>query len=39
MGTFGTIFDIGPLRAPILAGLLIAEFNYFYSFWMMAAVS
>ncbi|MDI6801252.1 MAG: MFS transporter [Thermodesulfovibrionales bacterium] len=38
MGTFGTIFDIGHASGPILAGLLIAQFNYLYSFWIMAAI-
>jgi DHA1 family multidrug resistance protein-like MFS transporter len=36
MGTFGTIFDIGHAAGPILAGLLIARFDYLYSFWMMS---
>jgi MFS family permease len=38
MGTFGTIFDIGHASGPILAGFLIARFDYFYSFLMMAAI-
>lgn len=38
MGTFGTIFDIGHASGPILAGLLIARFDYLYSFWIMSAV-
>jgi len=36
MGTFGTIFDIGHAAGPILAGLLIARFDYLYSFWIMS---
>ncbi|TAL24865.1 MAG: MFS transporter [Nitrospirae bacterium] len=38
MGTFGTIFDIGHASGPILAGVLIARFDYLYSFWMMSAI-
>ena len=38
MGTFGTIFDIGHASGPILAGILIAQYNYLYSFWIMSAV-
>lgn len=38
MGTFGTIFDIGHASGPILAGFLIARFDYLHSFWMMAAI-
>ncbi|MBI4844749.1 MAG: MFS transporter [Nitrospirae bacterium] len=38
MGTFGTIFDIGHAAGPILAGLLIAQIGYLYSFWIMSAV-
>jgi MFS family permease len=38
MGTFGTIFDIGHASGPILAGLLIARFDYFTSFAIMAAL-
>ncbi|HAK88571.1 MAG TPA: MFS transporter [Nitrospiraceae bacterium] len=38
MGTFGTIFDIGHASGPILAGFLIARFDYLYSFLMMAAI-
>ena len=38
MGTFGTIFDIGHAAGPILAGVLIARFDYLYSFWMMSAL-
>jgi len=37
MGTFGTIFDIGHASGPILAGLLIAQIGYLYSFWIMSA--
>jgi MFS family permease len=38
MGTFGTIFDIGHAAGPLLAGLLIARFDYLVTFWSMAAV-
>jgi DHA1 family multidrug resistance protein-like MFS transporter len=38
MGTFGTIFDIGHASGPILAGFLIARYNYQYAFWFMAAL-
>lgn len=38
MGTFGTIFDVGHAAGPILAGLLIAQLGYQYSFWIMAAL-
>ena len=38
MGTFGTIFDIGHASGPILAGVLIAQLDYLYSFWLMAAM-
>jgi MFS transporter, DHA1 family, multidrug resistance protein len=38
MGTFGTIFDIGHASGPILAGVLIARYNYLYAFWFMAAL-
>ena len=38
MGTFGTIFDIGHASGPILAGFLIARYNYLYAFWFMAAL-
>ncbi|MFZ5998641.1 MAG: MFS transporter [Nitrospirota bacterium] len=37
MGTFGTIFDIGHASGPILAGFLIAQLDYIYSFLIMAA--
>jgi MFS family permease len=38
MGAFGTIFDIGHASGPILAGLLIARFDYFTSFAIMGAL-
>ena len=38
MGTFGTLFDIGHASGPILAGFLIARYDYLYSFWMMSAL-
>jgi MFS family permease len=38
MGTFGTIFDIGHASGPILAGFLIARYDYLYAFWFMAAL-
>lgn len=38
MGTFGTIFDIGHASGPILAGILIAQYGYLYSFWIMAGI-
>ena len=38
MGTFGTIFDVGHASGPILAGLLIARFDYFYSFVIMGSL-
>ncbi len=38
MGTFGTIFDIGHASGPILAGLLIAQLDYLYAFWIMSAI-
>jgi MFS family permease len=38
MGTFGTIFDIGHASGPILAGFLIARYDYLYAFWLMAAL-
>lgn len=38
MGTFGTIFDIGHASGPILAGFLIKQFDYLYSFWIMSAI-
>jgi MFS family permease len=38
MGTFGTIFDIGHASGPILAGLLIARWDYLHAFWAMSAI-
>jgi MFS family permease len=38
MGTFGTIFDIGHASGPILAGILIAQFDYLYAFWIISAI-
>lgn len=38
MGTFGTLFDIGHASGPILAGFLIARFDYLHSFLIMAAI-
>jgi DHA1 family multidrug resistance protein-like MFS transporter len=38
MGTFGTIFDIGHAAGPILAGFLLARFDYFSSFIIMASL-
>jgi len=38
MGTFGTIFDIGHASGPILAGFLIARFDYLHAFWAMAGI-
>jgi len=38
MGTFGTIFDIGHASGPILAGVLIARYDYLSSFLFMAAL-
>lgn len=38
MGTFGTIFDIGHASGPILSGILIAQFDYVYAFWIMSAI-
>lgn len=38
MGTFGTIFDIGHASGPILAGFLIARYDYGYSFGIMASL-
>ena len=38
MGTFGTIFDIGHASGPILAGILIARFDYLYAFWIISAI-
>ncbi len=38
MGTFGTIFDMGHAAGPILAGILIAKFDYLFSFWIMSGI-
>lgn len=38
MGTFGTIFDIGHASGPILAGVLIARYDYLYSFLFLSAL-
>lgn len=38
MGTFGTIFDIGHAAGPILAGMLIASYDYRIAFWCLAAL-
>ncbi len=38
MGTFGTIFDIGHASGPILAGILIAHFDYLYAFWIISSL-
>jgi MFS family permease len=38
MGTFGTTFDIGHATGPILAGILIAKWDYLHAFWLMAAI-
>jgi len=38
MGTFGTIFDIGHASGPILAGVLIARYDYLAAFLSMAAL-
>lgn len=38
MGTFGTIFNIGHASGPILAGILIAQLDYLYAFWIMSAI-
>ena len=38
MGTFGTIFDIGHASGPILAGLLLAHYDYLFTFWVMSAI-
>ena len=37
MGTFGTIFDIGHASGPILAGLLLARYDYFSSFLVISS--
>ncbi len=38
MGTFGTIFDVGHASGPILSGILIAQFDYLYAFWIISAL-
>lgn len=38
MGTFGTIFDIGHASGPVLAGVLIARYDYAWSFWVLSAL-
>ncbi len=38
LGTFGTIFDVGHASGPILAGLLLARFDYLTSFGILAAL-
>jgi len=38
MGAFGTIFDIGHAAGPILAGLLLARYDYIVSFSILAAI-
>lgn len=38
MGTFGTIFDIGHAAGPILAGFLIARYDYQHAFWIMSSL-
>jgi len=38
MGTFGTIFDIGHAAGPIVAGILLANHGYLFSFSVMTAV-
>lgn len=38
MGTFGTIFDVGHASGPILAGILIAHFDYLTSFIALACL-
>ena len=35
-GTFGTIFDVGHATGPILAGFLIARYDYLIAFCAMA---
>ena len=37
MGTFGTIFDIGHASGPILAGILLARYDYFPSFLILSS--
>lgn len=38
MGTFGTIFDVGHASGPILAGFLISQYGYLYSFRSISAI-
>lgn len=38
MGTFGTLFDIGHATGPIMAGFLIAKWDYLVSFWIMSGI-
>lgn len=38
MGTFGTLFDIGHATGPIMAGFLIAKWDYLVSFWIMSGM-
>jgi MFS family permease len=38
MGTFGTIFDVGHASGPIVAGFLLARFDYLPTFLMMASL-
>ncbi|MEW6602722.1 MAG: MFS transporter, partial [Nitrospirota bacterium] len=38
MGTFGTIFDIGHASGPIVAGFLLARFDYVTTFLLMASL-
>ncbi len=38
MGTFGTIFDVGHASGPILAGVLIARFDYLTAFLALAGL-
>jgi MFS family permease len=38
MGTFGTIFDIGHASGPIVAGVLIARYDYLSAFLSMSAL-
>lgn len=38
MGTFGTIFDVGHASGPIVAGFLLAKFDYLPSFLMMSSL-
>ncbi len=38
MGTFGTLFDIGHASGPILAGFLIARYDYPHAFWIISSL-